>query len=209
MVKSKKAKTNGKSLQKQVNVLKKEQKRLKKRNPKQIIKVGRQANFIMDSAGVVTSMVTTSPNLENPITYVKCDARLIVAELTPSKMNFIRVLFIWYLTEIVGGNLVAPAVTDLMELDDAKSSTDFTNRKRIQVFYDTKLRGSVAGALEDASFNIPTQLAFTPSRRFKGGKECKNQDYNDFVWHPYMLCVADDYNTATTVAYSLDLYYYE
>ena len=206
-----KSKPTVSGLQKQISKLRKEQKRLTKKNPKEIVKGVTQGSQLLTGFGKIQQIIPQSLHQDTPVSFTKFDMRFVVQELTPDVANIIRVICFWYRADVLAGSIVPPSITDVMELDDAKSSTDYTNRKNIRVFYDTKLRGTVAGEASSttANFNMPNLKTFTRTKKYKDGFKADAVDNNDLVWHPYMALIADSYNLATTVVYSVDYFYYD
>lgn len=198
-------------LQKQLRKLQKEQKRLSKKNPKEIVKGGTNGFQTLASVGKVQQMIPTSLHQDEPVSIVKFDMRFILEELTGGVSNLLRVICFWYRADVVAGSITPPSITDVMELDDAKSSTDYTNRKNIRVFYDTKFRGIVGGESGGtvANVGLPQKKGFTRTKTYKDGFKLDAVVNNDLVWHPYMALIADTYNYGTQITYSIDYYYYD
>lgn len=211
MPKNGKSKPTVAGLQKQIMKLQKEQRRLTKKNPKEIVKAGTQGSQLLSATGKVQQMVPTSLRQSEPVSITRFDMRFICQELSPGIANIIRVICLWAKVDVVAGSIVHPSVTDLMELDDAKSSTDYTNRKNIKVFYDTKFRGVIGGesSSTSADYNLPNMKGFFTTKKYKDGFKLDAVDNNDTVWHPYMVLLADSYNFGTTATYSIDYFYYD
>lgn len=212
MVKGKPKKTVA-QLQQEINKLAKEQKRLTKKNPKEVVKGIVYGSQSLNATGIVRDLVPQSLHQTKPTSITKVVMRFIASESTPNVANIVRFIAFWYKCEVVAGNIVNPTVLQVMELDDSKSTTDYTNRKNIRVIYDTKLKGTLGaeagGASLNFNFNLPQMRCFERTKNYKDGYKLDAIDNNDLVWHPFFLMVADSYNVGTLGTYSIDYFYYD
>lgn len=150
----------------------------------------------------VISILTESLRNEKPLTLLKTTLRA-TYEDAENDMNMLRFLVFFYKCEVVSGTIQPPDITDVLEANDVRAPTNFTNRKKIKVVSDRfYLQGGVS-AQDTINYNLPAMKYIQVHRKYGAGKQLKATKDNGNVWQPFMLLKHNLDSSATYVSYNI------